>query len=286
LILAKARRFIRLLIQAVLRHNIVDLGAQLAYWSLLALIPFVIFVLTLIGYLPLEKLDVQLMTWLAPFMPDAALRLVWETVHEIVGQQRGGLLALSLVGALWSAAGGASAMQVALNRAYGCTETRAYWRRKTEALLVTLAATFLLGIALVCATVGPDVIHFVLEHLSVGSAFDGLANAWSWIRWPISVVALVVLLAATYQYLPAEHHGVDFGSIGSIAAVVGWMLVTWGFRVFVQLFHAYARSYGALAAVVMLMTWIYLSGMSFILGAEVNAIIARMKIETRDAPMT
>jgi membrane protein len=286
LVLAKARRFVRLLVQAVLRHNVVDLGAQLAYWSLLGLIPFVIFLLTLVGYLPLEKLDVQLMTWLAPFMPDAALRLVWETVHEIVGQQRGGLLAVSLVGALWSAAGGASAMQVALNRAYGCTETRAYWKRKTEALLVTLAATLLLGIALVGATVGPDLVRFLLEHLHAGAAFDGLAEVWSWARWPLSIVALVVLLAASYQFLPAEHHGVDFGSIGSICAVFGWMLVTWGFKVFVQLFHAYARSYGALAAVVMLMTWIYLSGMSFILGAEVNAIVARMKLEASDAPVT
>lgn len=286
MVLATARRFIRLLVQAVLRHNVVDLGAQLAYWSLLALIPFVIFALTLIGYLPLGNLDVHLMEWLAPFMPDAALRLVWETVHEIVGQQRGGLLALSLVGALWSAASGASAMQVALNRAYGCTETRAYWKRKTEALLVTLAATFLLAVALVGATVGPDLVRFLLVHLHASAALDGLADAWRWARWPVSVGALVMLLAATYQLLPAEHHGTDFGSIGSIAAVLGWMLVTWGFKEFVQLFHAYARSYGALAAVVMLMTWIYLSGMSFILGAEVNAIVARMRREAKDAPVT
>ena len=282
MVYAQARRFVKLLMQAVLRHNVVDLGAQLAYWSLLALFPFVIFLLTVIGYLPVRGLDEQLMTWIAPFMPPSALTLVWATVHEIVGQQRGGLLAISLVGALWSAAGGVSAMQVALNRAYNVNELRPYWRRKGEAMVFTLGATVLLGVAVVGATVGPDLVRLVLDVFGVASSYAGFEHVWAWIRYPLSLGALVGLLLATYTFLPAVRHGLDLGSYGSVSAVLGWLLTTWLFRAFVRFFHSYARSYGALAAVVILMTWIYLSGIAFIMGAEVNAVLARMRNEKHE----
>jgi membrane protein len=122
-------RFTKGLVRALIRHHAVDLAAQLAYWSLLALFPFAIFLLTVVGYLPLGGVDRQLMEWLAPFMPDAALRLVWDTVHEVLGKRRGGLLTISFLAALWSASGGTSALMAAINRAYGVEETRPYWRR-------------------------------------------------------------------------------------------------------------------------------------------------------------
>src|SRR5687767_3868856 len=106
----RSRRFVESLVRAILRHRVIDLGAQLAYWSVLAIFPFTIFLLTLVGYLPVGHADEQLMSWLAPVMPEAALRLVWETVHEVLGQQRSGLLTISFLGGLWSAAGGTSAL--------------------------------------------------------------------------------------------------------------------------------------------------------------------------------
>ncbi len=276
---AQTRKFGKLLFQAVLRHNVVDLGAQLAYWSLLALFPFVIFLLTAIGYLSVNGLDEQLMTWIAPFMPPSALTLVWQTVHEVVGQQRGGLLAISLVGALWSAASGVSAMQVSLNRAYNVHETRPYWRRKSEAMLFTLAGTVLLGLAVVGATVGPELLRLVLDLLGVASSYSGFGHVWAWIRYPLSLASLVGLLLVTYTFLPSVRHGWDLGSYGSVAAVLGWLLTTWLFKAFVGIFHTYARSYGALGAVVILMTWIYLTGIAVIMGAEINAVLARMRYE-------
>ena len=281
------KSFLRSVVLAVLRHHVIDLSAQLAYWSLLALFPFAIFLLTVVGYLPIGDVDQQLMTWLSPFMPEAALRLVWETVHEVVGKQRGGLLTVSFIGALWSAAGGASALQTAINRAYSVDETRPYWRRKGQALLTTLGATVLLIVAVVCATMGPEVIRAVLDVVGLDGQMPGLEHVWGWARWPASVVALIALLAAAYNFLPNVRHGYGLVSLGSIFAVIMWLLVTWGFRHFVSLFGSYARTYGALAAVVMLLTWFYLTGISVILGAEVNAALAHLRTEAQDGdPVT
>ncbi len=281
------RALVDSLVRAILRHGVVDLSAQLAYWSVLALFPFAICLLTVVGYLPIGRADEQLMAWLAPFMPEAALRLVWETVHEVVGRRRGGLLTISLVGALWSAAGGASALQAALNRAYGVQETRPYWRRKAQALLITVGATVLLVVAVAGAALGPDLIRAVLRFVGLGGGWAGLVATWGVVRWPLSIGALIALLAAAYNFLPNVRHGFGLVSLGSVVAVVMWLLVTWGFRVFVVAFGAYARTYGALAAVVMLLTWFYLSGLSVMIGAELNAAIARVRREIGDGdPVT
>ena len=281
------RRFLALLASAVRRHHVVDLGAQLAYWSLLALFPFAIFLLTVVGYLPLGHADQQLMDWLSPFMPPAATALVWETVHEVVGRQRGGLLTISFIGAIWSAAGCASALQTALNRAYGVEETRPYWNRKGQAILYTVAANVLLIIAVAGATLGPDLLRFLLDLVGALATYGHFEDIWRWARWPASIAALIALLAVTYNVLPNVRHGYGLVSLGSLLAVGLWLLVTWGFRLFVGIFGAYARTYGALAAVVMLLTWFYLSGISVILGAEVNAALARLRREEEDGdPVT
>jgi membrane protein len=283
----RASTFMHLLVRAILRHSVVDLGAQLAYWSLLALFPFAIFLLTVIGYLPLGNADQQLIAWLSPFMPESALTLVWDTVHEVVGKQRGGLLTISFLGAVWSAAGGASALQTAINRAYGVEETRTYVRRKGQALLTTLGAVVLLIVAVAGATIGPDLIHKIVDYFGLGGIWKVLEGIWGWVRWPLVLTALIALLAAAYNYLPNVRHGYGLVSMGSVVAVVTWLIVSWGFRAFVSMFGSYARTYGALAAVIVLLTWFYLSGITVILGAEVNATLARVRAEEKDGdPVT
>ncbi len=275
------------LIRALIRHNVIDLAAQLAYWSLLAVFPFVIFLLTIVGYLPLGDVDHQLMDWLSPFMPDAALSLVWETVHEVLGKRRSGLLTISFIGGLWTASGGASALTQAINRAYGVEETRPYFRRKGLAIITTLVASGFLLVAVAGAALGPNLIRALLDLVGVGGTYAHLVVLWSWVRWPASIAAFIALLAAAYNVLPNVRHGYGLVSLGSIVAVVLWLLASWGFRLFIGLVGTYARFYGALGAVVMLLTWIYLSGIAVIVGAEVNATLARFQREARDGdPVT
>jgi len=139
----------------------------------------------------------------------------------------------------------------------------------------------LLIVAVTGATVGPGVVRWLVEHVGLGDTMHGLDTFWAWIRWPLSVSALIALLAAAYNFLPNVRHGYGLVSFGSIIAVILWLVVTWGFRMFVAAFGAYARTYGALAAVVMLLTWFYLTGIMVILGAEVNAAIAHVHEEMR-----
>jgi membrane protein len=265
------------LVRALFRHGVFDLAAQLAYWSILAFFPFAIFLLTVIGFLPLGNVDAQLMGWLSPFMPESALNLIWDTVHEVLGRQRSGLLAVSLVGGIWSAAGGMSALQTALNSAYGVDESRSYIKRKSRAIVVTLATMALAVVAVAGAMTGPEVIHAVVNFFGFDDVWGGFEAVWRWIRWPLTFASLIAMLAAAYKFLPDVAHGYGTLSVGSIVAVGLWLGASWGFRMFVSRFGTYTRTYGTLAAVVVLLTWIYLSGLAAILGAEVNAAVVRAR---------
>src|SRR5262245_32995829 len=124
--------FARDVLRSASQHRTFDTAAQLAYWAVLSLFPFTIFILTVVGFLPLSGLDDELMTTVYRFLPGDAARLVDRTVHEVLGRPRRGLLILSLLGGLWTASGGVQALVKALNRAYGVEETRPFWVVKGE----------------------------------------------------------------------------------------------------------------------------------------------------------
>jgi membrane protein len=264
--------FFRELLASVQRNESLDLAAQLAYYALLSLFPFGIFVLTVIGYLPLAGLERELMSLIYEAMPEEAAKLLDETLHEVLGRQRSGLLIVSLLGTLWSASGGISAAMTALNRAFGVRETRTYFRRKLLAITVTIFAALLIVVAAAALLIGPELLHIALTWLRLDSAFDGL---WRWLRIPLALSAIISLLALVYRVLPAERQPRRFFCWGLATAVLLWVLASLGLRTYVGHFGAYAKTYGTLGTAVVLMTWLYLSGLAVIIGGEVDAVLAR-----------
>src|SRR5258706_14560379 len=125
-----AWQFVTELLEAIRRNRALDVAAELAYWSLFSVFPFAIFVLTVVGFVPLRGLDTQLLSIAYEVMPRDAFKLLDKTVHEVVGRQRGALLLIALVGAVWTASGAVSGAIKALNRAWRVEETRPYWHRK------------------------------------------------------------------------------------------------------------------------------------------------------------
>jgi membrane protein len=269
----KLKRFIRDFFSSIGRNHTFDLAAQLAYWSLLALFPFAIFLLTVIGYLPLAGIDQEVMAAVYRVMPGEAAQLFDHTLHEVVGRQRGLLLVIALVGGLWSASGGVSALIAALNRAYEVKETRKFWKVKLEALAITLVGVVLSVVAVAAMMIGPEIVFKISSWFGLGGAFNVV---WGYLRWPLMVFSLMILLAVIYWALPNVKHKFRLLSPGSVLAVLAWVLVSMGFNAYVSHFNSYAKTYGTLGAVIVLMTWLYMSGLLVILGGEVNAAFERV----------
>jgi membrane protein len=267
------KEFVRQFVASFSRNQPLDLAAQLAYFAVLAIFPFAMFLLTLVGYIPLHGLDRHILDAIYSVMPPEVARMLDSVLHEIVGKQRGWLLVSTLVFALWTASGGVSGLITALNRAYEVTETRPVWRVKLRALMVTLGGVIAIIVATVAMLIGPELVRRAWSFFGFGGAFDTL---WAILRWPVAALALMTMVACMYYFLPNVKQKWRFITPGSTVAVVAWLLASFGFKVYVGHFSSYAKTYGALGGVVILLVWLYLSGLMLILGGEVNAILDRV----------
>jgi membrane protein len=273
-LLGRLLQILRELTLSILRNRTSDLAAQLAYWSLLALFPFLIFVLTVVGYLPLEGLDRALMHEVYSLMPGDAAQLVDRTLHEVIGRQRGALLVASLAGSVWSASRGLGGLVDALNRAHAVVETRPFWAVKLRTILATLAVALASIVATLGLMIGPGLVRQV-THLF---GLHGYVHVvWGWIRWPLSTLAMLVGLQSLYHFLPNVRQPFRLVTPGAVAAVTLWLAASLLFRTYVAWFDAYARTYGTLGTAVVLMTWLYLSSLAVLVGGELDAARQRTR---------
>jgi membrane protein len=261
--------FAKNLISNVWLDNIFDISAELAFWSILSLFPFMIFLLTLVGYLPVVGLEQELMSFIQKALPTASAQLVEQTIHEVVGKQHGWLLVLSVLGALWWSSSGVSATITALNRAYDVEETRPMWKAKVLSIAITVGAAVFIIVATGALLVGPDLAEKLFNYWDVGHQF---AVVWSWMRWPIIVVAMMAMLALIYYFLPNIHQKFRIISPGAISTVALFLFATWLFNLYVAHFGSYAMMYGALGSVVILMMWTYILCSIVVIGGEINAL--------------
>lgn len=267
------RQFLRQFVESFSRNQPLDLAAQLAYYAILSIFPFTMFVLTVVGYIPLHGLDAQVIGAIYDVMPTEAAKLCDTTLHEIIGKQRGWLLWSTLLFAVWTASGGASGLITSLNRAYDVSETRSVWRVKLRALAVTLAGVLAIVIATSAMLIGPNIVHRLWAFFGLGGAFDRI---WGVLRWPVAGVTLMGMVACIYYFLPNVKQKWRFITPGSVFAVLAWLASSLGFRLYVSHFPSYAKTYGALGTVVVLLVWLYLSGLMLIIGGEINAILDRV----------
>jgi membrane protein len=267
------KEFARQFMESFGRNQPLDLAAQLAYFAILSIFPFAMFLLTLVGYIPLHGLDQQILSAIYSVMPTDVAKLCDTTLHEIVGKQHGWLLWSTLGFALWTASGGASGLITALNRAYDVSETRPAWRVKLRALAVTLGGVLAIIVATAALLIGPEIVRRIWGFFGFGGAFNVL---WAYLRWPVAVLAMMTMVACMYYFLPNVKQKWRFITPGSTVAVLAWILASLGFRLYVGHFASYARTYGALGTVVVLLVWLYLSGLMLILGGEINAILDRV----------
>ncbi|WNG29885.1 YihY family inner membrane protein [Cystobacter fuscus] len=275
------REFFRRLWVEIEEDAVTECAAQLAFYFLFALFPFLFFVVTLAAHLPVERgVVVSMVERLGPLMPADALGLVQAHLRAIAQDTQPRLVTFGLALSLWSASRGVDAFRRALNLAYDVPEYRPLWHTQGLALLMTVAGSLLIPVTVTLFLLGGRLGEWIAQHLHVLNAYHAV---WSWLRWP-SVTALVMLaLALCYWRLPAVRHRYSFLSPGALIASVLWLLTTWGFTQYVEHFGRYNVTYGSIGGVIVLLLWLYLTGLIFILGGEVNAILEQAEAEVARA---
>lgn len=260
------KAFVRELKEEYKRDNLKDHAAALTYYGVLALFPFLLFLVTLAGIVVRPEQIEALVAQLATVAPGEAVGLIEQQLDSLVRSAGGGLLTVGLLGALWAASNGIAAMMRALNVAWDVEEDRPYWKVRLIAIAATLfAAVFFVGAALI-AVAAPAV---------AGALGGPLATAITWLRLPVAGLLMVGLIAVLYWALPAAPQRFRLVSPGAVAAVAIWLVASWGFSLYVRNFGSYDATYGALGGVIVLLLWMWISAQALLLGAEINAILER-----------
>ena len=245
-------------------------AAQLAYYFLFVLFPFFLFLTTLLGYLPILNLLDRLMDMLGQMLPGEALRLVEDNVRQLVTSQRGGLLSFGILAALWTSSSALTAIIDGLNRAYDVEEGRPFWKVRLTAIRLTVGLSVFIVVALGLLTFGPQLGRWVADLAGLGRVFE---VTWNVVRWPVIVGLLVVGMALLYYFAPDVEQAWTWITPGSACAVLGWLLASLGFAFYVNRFGSYNATYGSIGAVIVLLTWMYVTGLFVLIGGEINAEI-------------
>ena len=202
----------------VLADDCFGQAAQLAYYFLFALFPFLLFLITLLGYIPIPNLLDHLMDFLARASPAEALALVRDHLHSLVSHQHSGLLSFGIILALWTAASAISAIISGLNRAYGVEESRPWWKVRGLAILLVIGLSLFMIAATVLLMFGPQLGNWLASEVGLGDVF---ALIWNIMRWPVSIMLLMIGLAILYYFAPDVSQRWRWVTPGSMFAVIG-----------------------------------------------------------------
>jgi membrane protein len=245
-------------------------AAQLSYYFVFALFPFLFFLVTLAAYLPIQGALEGLLARIDPLVPEQAMRIVRGQLTALTTQQRPHLLTLGLALSLWSASRGVDALRASLNLSYDVKESRPWWKVQGIAIVVTVATSALMLLAVAAITMGSGAGIWLATRLHVDHFWPLL---WGWLRWPVTAVGIMLVLALLYYFLPDVKQQWRFITPGSVIGTLLWLLLAWAFSIYAENFGSYDKTYGAIGGVIVLMTWFYISGFVFILGGEVNALL-------------
>lgn len=247
-----------------------DYAAEVAYYLFYSLFPFLFFLTTLTAYLPLGSAVDEGMARMRTLLPAQAQPVVEQHLRNLVTHARPKLLTLGLLVAIWSASRAAAAIGTALNHAYQVKERRPYWKVQVTAIVVTVVGTLLVLTSIAVLIAGSDVGDWLAQRLGVGAIYHLVVQ---WLRWPVTAVVIMFVAALAYYFLPDVEQRFKFITPGSVLATILWMLATWGFGLYVAHFGSYNATYGSIGSVIVLLTWMYISGFIFLLGGQINAVL-------------
>ncbi|WP_300347803.1 YihY/virulence factor BrkB family protein [Clostridium sp.] len=267
--LRKTIIFLAMFVKKIGEDDIFALGAQLAYYMILSFIPFLMFLMTLIGFSHLNSDYV--LHLLSNVMPNAAYDLIQSTVIEVVEREQTGLLWISIGLAIWVSSSGFKAVIKGLNKAYGVKETRSYIKLKLTSIIYTIFLALVIIATLFLFVFGDVIGNFFLrlfEHPEI------IYFMWNILRYIIVIFIMILFFMFLYNATPCVRLGWLEVLPGASITTLGWISISYIFAYYVNNFSNYSRLYGSLGAVFMFMTWMFITSLILILGGEINAVLA------------
>ena len=250
--------------------DVIDLAAQLSYYFFLALFPAILFVFALASFFPLGNVTDDVGRALGPFVSPQVLDLIQEQMRRLANNENGGLLTVGVAGALWSSSAALVSIVGALNRAYDIEEGRPWWKVRLVAIGLTLSVAVTVLIAFSLVLIGPAVAEKLGDVTGWGAPFK-----WTWLvlQWPLVFLLVTVAIGLLYYFGPDAEQDWAWLTPGAVFATILWLSASLLFKVYVANFTDYEGTYGTVGAVIVVLLWLYVSGIAILAGAELNSEI-------------
>lgn len=253
-------------------------ASALAYQAFFSLFPFVLFLIALVGFLQIPQFFTWLQQQAAVLLPAEAMDQVMPVIRQLQ-DQKAGLLSVGIIVALWSASAGIRSVMHALNVAYDVREGRPAWKTVPLSVLYTVGLAALLLLAAALMVTGPSVMEWIAGLVGLE---DLIVTLWTWLRWPVAIVLMMLVVALIYYVAPDVEQQFRFITPGSILAVLVWIAASIAFGFYLQNFADYNAMYGSIGAIIILLLYFYLSAAVLLFGAEMNAVIEHHSPEGKD----
>ena len=258
--------------------NLTDWAAALTYYGVLSIFPALLVLVALLSLLGEHPRTTDaLLEIVQDVSPGAAAETLRDPIVDVIRSKggAGALLGVGLVGALWSASGYIGAFMRAMNVLYEVEEGRPFWKLRPLQIAITIAMVLLLALVAIAIVITGPLANAVGGVVGLG---DAAVTAWSWGKWPVLVLIVIVMLAVLYYAAPnVKHPGFRLLSPGAVAAVVLWLVASLLFALYVANFGSYNKTYGSLGAVVVFLVWLWLSNLALLLGAELDTELERRR---------
>ena len=262
-------QLIRRTVTEVIKDDVMGMAGQLAYFFILALFPALIFFVSLVAFLP-GDMPRQLVIALQPLLPPAVLAVVQEQISSLTSAEPQGLLTFGLLFAIWSSSAALIAIISTLNRAYDITEARPWWKVRLIAMFLTLALAAVVIVALGLLILGPMIAAKIGAAFGLGPAF---ITAWNLGRWPVIFLLVSFGIALVYYHAPDADQDWIWITPGSILATLVWIAASIGLQTYLKLAGSFNETYGTLGGAMVVLLWMYVTGVAILVGGEMNAEI-------------
>lgn len=259
------------------KDNTSGMAAQLAYYFLLAIFPLLIFLLTLV---PLFQIDQATITqMIEDYAPSNIASMLDSTLSDVLSSSSGGLLSVGLIVTLWSASNGMTALMNAFNVAYDVEDNRNFIVSKLLSIMFTVVLSLSVILTFVLIVFGEQIGNLMFGVIGLDSQFQTL---WNILRSILPLLLVFVVFLVMYTTAPNVRLKVKSVLPGALFTTIAFLLASWGFSLYISNFNNYSATYGSIAGVIILILWLYITGVIIILGAQINAIMHKRTLRKEE----
>ncbi len=248
-------------------------AAEMSFFLLLSLFPFVMFTISSIVYIPILHLN-KYISFFENLMPESAFMVVLSIINSALSNKSIGFTIMSFFLTIWSSSRAVRAIIKGANRSYRVKETRSYIKVTIVGLLFTVGLLLLLFISMIFLVFGEKIGYIIFDFIGLDNIF---IKIWDICRYSIGILTIIIILMYLYKYTPNKKIKIKDTVPGALISAIGWIIVSLFYSYYSNYYANYEVIYGSIGGIIVLITWIYLSSWAILIGAEVNAKLYLLK---------